>query len=328
MTRPLHHHAYLVLPRVARRPLIYLLAAVVVASPLSSAPAMSTTHLSAAHSRPPTADARSPPPSFDEPDARHPPPRSFSQPQLPYHFQPPAAPGSAAPSLHHLTLPRHLTPALRDSFAPMCASARTSYTRVDATATVPGTPRAEAEQLQDLPVLAAAEGTAEGADNEKETDGAGDEVLPALPQAVLTFLLVSGRRRTMAFDPETTIGRMKELVWNAWPNGESSAFFPLILCFASSAHASVLSLSCMSIHDRSLHSNSLDLALHRDATAPRPPRACISPRWSRRSVREPPSTPSFSPTSTPVCTCYASPWPAWRGHRYAVLLRDQPQSTI
>lgn len=182
---------------------------------------MSTTHLSAAQSRPPTADARlPPPPSGDEPDARHPPPRSFSQPQLPYHFQPPTTPGSAAPSLHHLTLPRHLTPAMRDSFAPMCASARTSYTRVDATATVPGTPRAEAEQLQDLPVLAAAEGTAEGADNEKETetDGAGDAGLPALPQAVLTFLLVSGRRRTMAFDPETTIGRMKELVWNAWPN--------------------------------------------------------------------------------------------------------------
>ncbi|OCH88548.1 hypothetical protein OBBRIDRAFT_703369, partial [Obba rivulosa] len=45
---------------------------------------------------------------------------------------------------------------------------------------------------------------------------------PELPQVALTFLLVSGRRRTMSFEPETTVGRVKELVWNAWPNGELS----------------------------------------------------------------------------------------------------------
>jgi hypothetical protein len=32
---------------------------------------------------------------------------------------------------------------------------------------------------------------------------------------------VSGRRRTMSFEPETTIGRVKELVWNTWLGGES-----------------------------------------------------------------------------------------------------------
>ncbi|KAF4582464.1 hypothetical protein EYR38_002589 [Pleurotus pulmonarius] len=42
--------------------------------------------------------------------------------------------------------------------------------------------------------------------------------VPQTPQTYLTFLLVSGRRRTMSFDPETTIGRVKELVWNAWPS--------------------------------------------------------------------------------------------------------------
>jgi hypothetical protein len=36
------------------------------------------------------------------------------------------------------------------------------------------------------------------------------------------FLLVSGRRRSMAFDPETTVGRVKELVWNTWPIGTLS----------------------------------------------------------------------------------------------------------
>lgn len=46
----------------------------------------------------------------------------------------------------------------------------------------------------------------------------GHEVVPQMPQVPLTFLLVSGRRRSMNFEPETTIGRVKELVWNAWPS--------------------------------------------------------------------------------------------------------------
>jgi len=39
-----------------------------------------------------------------------------------------------------------------------------------------------------------------------------------MPQTQLTLLLVSGRRKTMSFEPEITIGRVKELVWNAWPS--------------------------------------------------------------------------------------------------------------
>jgi hypothetical protein len=46
-----------------------------------------------------------------------------------------------------------------------------------------------------------------------------DDAVPQMPQVSLTFLLVSGRRRAMSFDPETTIGRVKELVWNTWPTG-------------------------------------------------------------------------------------------------------------
>ncbi|KAG5647703.1 hypothetical protein DXG03_008426 [Asterophora parasitica] len=37
------------------------------------------------------------------------------------------------------------------------------------------------------------------------------------PQVFITFLVISGRRKTMSFEPETTLGRLKELVWNAWP---------------------------------------------------------------------------------------------------------------
>ncbi|KAG6829094.1 hypothetical protein H0H92_005707 [Tricholoma furcatifolium] len=41
--------------------------------------------------------------------------------------------------------------------------------------------------------------------------------VPQTPQVYLTFLVISGRRKTMSFEPETTIGRVKELVWSSWP---------------------------------------------------------------------------------------------------------------
>lgn len=46
-----------------------------------------------------------------------------------------------------------------------------------------------------------------------------DVQAPQTPQIFITFLVISGRRRTMSFEPETTLGRVKELVWNAWPAG-------------------------------------------------------------------------------------------------------------
>lgn len=50
-----------------------------------------------------------------------------------------------------------------------------------------------------------------------------DPLTPSLPlpppmaEISLTFLLISGKRRTMSFAASTTIGRVKELVWNSWP---------------------------------------------------------------------------------------------------------------
>jgi len=43
------------------------------------------------------------------------------------------------------------------------------------------------------------------------------QTVPQMPQTYLTFLLISGRRRTMSFEPESPIGRVKELAWNSWP---------------------------------------------------------------------------------------------------------------
>ncbi|KAG6852830.1 hypothetical protein C0991_008868 [Blastosporella zonata] len=47
----------------------------------------------------------------------------------------------------------------------------------------------------------------------------GKTQVPQTAQVYITFLVISGRRRTMSFEPRTTLGRVKELVWNSWPPG-------------------------------------------------------------------------------------------------------------
>jgi hypothetical protein len=80
-------------------------------------------------------------------------------------------------------------------------------------------------------------------EQEEEETGA---VVPQVPQTLVQFLLVSGRRRSMAFDPETTVGRVKELVWNTWPNGTLSfaAAFPL----STQAHMYMVALLHLIAH--------------------------------------------------------------------------------
>jgi len=84
-------------------------------------------------------------------------------------------------------------------------SARTSFTRVDVAADDEEDGSGEQDELR---VEQAAE---EHVPLEPE--------VPQTPQVSLTFLLVSGKRRMMSFDPDITVGRAKELVWNAWPHG-------------------------------------------------------------------------------------------------------------
>ncbi|KAJ3724160.1 hypothetical protein DFJ43DRAFT_1158010 [Lentinula guzmanii] len=93
-------------------------------------------------------------------------------------------------------------------------SARTSYTRVDSTA------------MGDNPTLEAENGSQDVDREAAIISGAGDvpveEQIQAIPQTPIVsvcFLMISGRRRVMTFEPETTVGRVKELVWNTWPSG-------------------------------------------------------------------------------------------------------------
>lgn len=140
------------------------------------------------------------------------------------------------------------------NFSPyISASARTSYTRVDvdslAAPVYPPLPSLPTViTVQDVPVLATAAAdattlpatttitttTATTPTPAAPTNGAQtlaiELPIPQTPQVSLTFLLVSGLRKTQSFDPETTVGRVKELVWNAWPArdaGSSSFLFRL-----------------------------------------------------------------------------------------------------
>lgn len=129
------------------------------------------------------------------------------------------------------------------------ASTRTSFTRVDETR--PGTAAGDHSNNDgDHPVPCPGPGDGDGdgrgrggdgagagdtrnaplpPEDEREEEETGATVVPQVPQTLVQFLLVSGRRRSMAFDPETTVGRVKELVWNTWPNG-TLCFAPLTLC--------------------------------------------------------------------------------------------------
>ncbi|KAH7919707.1 hypothetical protein BV22DRAFT_847681 [Leucogyrophana mollusca] len=121
----------------------------------------------------------------------------------------------------------------------LSASARTSFTRVDVDSVggiggvgmypvlpMPSIPTGLSTRNADDHADAMAtplDAEANAASNVDPGDIAGsgtegmESQVPQTPQVSLTFLLVSGRRRTMSFEPQITVGRVKELVWNAWP---------------------------------------------------------------------------------------------------------------
>ncbi len=118
------------------------------------------------------------------------------------------------------SIPRH------GDFSVLSPSARTSFTRVDTMAYDEGVPVDEGHDHHD----------------DNATDDVASEAQPSVPQTpqvALTFLLVSGRRRNMTFEPETTVGRAKELVWNAWPNGtlrRGDALATAVVALSAVAH--------------------------------------------------------------------------------------------
>ncbi|KAJ4495376.1 hypothetical protein C8R41DRAFT_762610 [Lentinula lateritia] len=69
--------------------------------------------------------------------------------------------------------------------------------------------------------IEAQDGNGEGTTPADTADIPAEEQIQAIPQALIVsvcFLMISGKRRVMTFEPETTVGRVKELVWNTWPS--------------------------------------------------------------------------------------------------------------
>lgn len=161
----------------------------------------------------PSSNDHSPSPPQSDPSERPSTACGSAAPSLPAAVYYPPAPFSAErPYTVHGTssaLPR----AAFSSGPYLSSSARTSYTHVDVDSnpTVGAYPPLPNSSLSSGPVVPDTT-----VNDQTETDAV---QVPQTPQVFLTFLLVSGRRRTMSFDPAITIGRVKELVWNAWPAG-------------------------------------------------------------------------------------------------------------
>ena len=156
-----------------------------------------------------------------------------------------------APLPHRETSLPSLVRSIPVEIAALPASTRTSFTRVDNTPpctsvdqrdeVVGGSPPADYDDDHDDDEGVARELPPSREEQPEEPAPAPEPPLllqvPQVPQTLVQFLLVSGRRRTMGFEPETTVGRVKELVWNSWPNGAGSFSYMWIPtpCHASSA---------------------------------------------------------------------------------------------
>ncbi|KIJ63851.1 hypothetical protein HYDPIDRAFT_29201 [Hydnomerulius pinastri MD-312] len=152
---------------------------------------------------------------------------------LAYHYPPPTRSSERPYTAHGTSNPPPTV------FGPyMSASARTSYTRVDVDSAPPA--MYPALPLPSIPTSSAELNPTSSAVPNNE---ASESQIPQTPQISLTFLLVSGRRKVQSFDPETTVGRVKELVWNAWPARDAGVGFPTSLPSSPAANPTIVHLS-------------------------------------------------------------------------------------
>jgi hypothetical protein len=152
--------------------------------------------------------------------------------QHPHVIPPPPPPSSQSES----SLPT-FAKSIPVEIAALPASTRTSFTRVDNTRPGSSTtdqrdemvtgPSVGSDAVPELPLSPPLPPSQNDEQPEEETAPPSPSLpppVPQVPQTLLQFLLVSGRRRSMAFEPETTVGRVKELLWNSWPNGTFQLF--------------------------------------------------------------------------------------------------------
>ncbi|KAJ8515843.1 hypothetical protein ONZ45_g6773 [Pleurotus djamor] len=141
--------------------------------------------------------------------------------------------------------------------------------------------------------------------------------VPQTPQVYLTFLLVSGRRKTMSFDPELAIGRVKELVWNAWPSEWQDERPP------APSYFRILHLGKILQDDDTLSKLAFPTSLPPSST-----NAAASNPNSQLPSAVPTSSSPSSPVLEPSSPTQTTHVPPAHGHQRHHSLNAHPQATI
>jgi len=81
-------------------------------------------------------------------------------------------------------------------------------------------------------------------------------ITPPVPKCHLRVLIISGQSHVFSFEPEITVGRMKEIVWSSWPSEWTSPSAP-----PSPSFLRVLYSGRILQDDSTLSSNNLATAL-------------------------------------------------------------------
>lgn len=109
------------------------------------------------------------------------------------------------------------TPATMPILHPLPPPSVTSSVTIAAPPTSPPSqtqiPASQSQPAQDITPTDANSNT----QNSSTTSPAPTPTVHADPQITLSFLHISGRRRTLSFPADTTVARVKEVVWNTWP---------------------------------------------------------------------------------------------------------------
>ena len=135
---------------------------------------------------------------------------SSSQPQV---VAPTIAPGDDEESVLNMTQQSTAS----ENLGNLTASARTSRTRVDQLPNPPREITTAAPSIQD-----------EEGDTPSVQEPPREEAR-AEPMVSLTILVLSGDRKKFTFHPDTTAGRVKEMIWSTWDASTPAVLPPCTL---------------------------------------------------------------------------------------------------
>jgi len=82
-----------------------------------------------------------------------------------------------------------------------------------------------------------AEGITHPLESEENETSQKGKITPPVPMVHLRALIISGESHVFTFEPETTVWRMKELIWSMWPSSWTSPTQPPSPSFLRILHA-------------------------------------------------------------------------------------------